>query len=41
MYDRYGKQILGRRLLIMVLIPTFRAAVYIGLFFLSVLADSA
>ena len=34
MYDRYGKQILGRRLLIMILIPTFLAAVYIGLFFL-------
>jgi membrane-associated phospholipid phosphatase len=34
LYDRYSKQILGRRLLLLVLIPTFLAAVYIGLFLL-------
>lgn len=29
-YERYGKQILGRRILLIVLIPTVLAAVYVG-----------
>lgn len=40
LYDRYSKQILGRRLLLMVLIPTVLAAIYLGFFFLIGPADT-
>lgn len=40
-YERYSNQILGRRLLIMILVPIILAAVYIGLFFIVGPADTS